>query len=300
MRFVKNTALLALLFSGEQLFAQAVAAAPAPAKDPNMFANWMGLIFGIVVGVVFVASLWAMVRTNTLLYKSNIRQMAEAQGIRLPEFEPKPEVAPGEDFWTRLRKKYWENPVPVEREGEILLAHGFDGIRELDNSLPPWWINMFYITIAWAVGYMIYFHWGGGGPSSREEYQQEMETAKKEIAMATAGKAASVDENTVVALTDASSLGEGELIFKANCVACHGQNGEGLVGPNFCDQNWIHGGGIKNIFKTIKNGVPDKGMISWAATLRPQDIQKVGSYILKFQGTNPPNQKAPQGEIWKE
>ena len=95
-------------------------------------------------------------------------------------------------------------------------------------------------------------------------------------------------------------MGQGELIFKSFCAACHGQKGEGTVGPNFTDEYWIHGGGIQNVFKTIKYGVPDKGMIAWAAQLKPADMQKVASYILTLKGTNPPNPKAPQGEIWKE
>ena len=84
------------------------------------------------------------------------------------------------------------------------------------------------------------------------------------------------------------------------CAACHGQKGEGTVGPNFTDEYWIHGGGIKNIFKTIKYGVPEKGMISWQSQLKPSDMQKVGSYILTLKGTNPPNPKAPQGTIWSD
>jgi cytochrome c oxidase cbb3-type subunit 3 len=86
----------------------------------------------------------------------------------------------------------------------------------------------------------------------------------------------------------------------ANCAACHGQKGEGVVGPNLTDAYWIHGGGIKNVFKTIKYGVPAKGMIAWETQLSPSQIQKVASYVLTLQGTNPPNGKAPEGEIWKD
>lgn len=133
-----------------------------------------------------------------------------------------------------------------------------------------------------------------------EEYKNEVASAKKEIAMALAGKANAVDESNVVALTDASALSEGELIYKNVCVACHGSKGEGTVGPNFTDEYWIHGGGIKDLFKTIKYGVPDKGMIAWSSQLKPADMQKVASYILTLKGTNPPNPKAPQGTIWTE
>jgi cytochrome c oxidase cbb3-type subunit III len=146
----------------------------------------------------------------------------------------------------------------------------------------------------------VYYHWGGGGPSSADEYQEELAVAKKETAMALSGKAEQVNEENVKALDEAPALAEGELIYKASCAACHGQSGEGGVGPNLCDPYWVHGGGIKNVFKTIKYGVPEKGMIAWSATLKPFDIQKVASYILHFQGTKPANPKAPQGEIWAE
>lgn len=301
MKLSKYSALAALLFVGEQLFGQAVQAATPAANKPDALAGSMAIVLVTGAIIVFVVSLWAIVRSNAILYKNYLRMQAEAKGIPLASLEPA--VAPeatGDDFWTRMRKKYWEDAVPVEREQEVLLEHGFDGIRELDNSLPPWWLNMFYITIIWAVGYMIYYHWGGNGPSSGQEYEMEMEQAKKEVAMAIAGKSEQVDENTVAALTDGGAIGEGELIYKANCAACHGQAGEGTVGPNLTDDHWIHGGGIKNVFKTIKHGVPEKGMIAWSATLSSSNIQKVASYILTLHGTNPPNAKAPQGEIWKE
>lgn len=301
MKFSKYSALAALLFVGEQLFGQAVQAATPAANKPDALAGSMAIVLVAGAVIVFVVALWAIVRSNAILYKNYLRMQAEAKGIPLASLEPAvaPEVA-GDDFWTRMRKKYWEDAVPVEREQEVLLEHGFDGIRELDNSLPPWWINMFYITIIWAVGYMIYYHWGGNGPSSGQEYEMEMEQAKKEVALAVAGKAEQVDENNVTALTDGGAVGEGELIFKANCAACHGQAGEGTVGPNLTDDHWLHGGGIQNVFKVIKHGVPEKGMIAWSATLSSPNIQKVASYILTLHGTNPPNAKAPQGEIWKE
>jgi cytochrome c oxidase cbb3-type subunit III len=104
-----------------------------------------------------------------------------------------------------------------------------------------------------------------------------------------------VNENTVAALTDQQNLGVGKVIFLEKCAVCHGQKGEGGVGPNMTDDYWLHGGAIKNIFTTIKYGVPDKGMISWKEQLRPSEIQAVASYLLTLKGTNPPNPKAPQG-----
>lgn len=257
---------------------------------------------GIAVLVLLAFTLYTISRANRYLAKRVLHFEAIKNGIMLPSDSPEAlnALKVEDDFWTRLRKKYWEDPIPMEREAEIDLGHAYDGIRELDNRLPPWWVNLFLITIVWAVGYMYFYHWGGSDWSSGQEYKTEMEAAKKQVSMALAGKANAVDESNVTALTEPGLIGEGELIFKTNCAACHGQKGEGMVGPNFTDEYWLHGGGIKNIFKTIKYGVPDKGMISWQAQLKPSEIQKVGSYILTLKGTNPPNPKAPQGEIWTD
>lgn len=248
--------------------------------------------------LIMLTALWVIVRANTYVTQRIIKLEALRQGIALPE-DALPEEE-GEDFWDRLRKRYWENPIEPEREHEFIFNHSYDGIRELDNHLPPWWVNMFILTVIWAVGYMWYYHWGGGGPNQIESYKTSVEVAKKEIALALAGKADAVNESNVVALTDPAALADGAAIFKNACAACHGQLGEGTVGPNFTDEQWIHGGGIKNVFKTVKYGVPEKGMIAWASQLRPSDMQKVSSYILTLKGTNPPNQKVPQGEVWVE
>lgn len=271
-----------------------------PAADTKL-PDIMTMILAIAGSGLFIVAMIYVIKVNQFLYKRVVRLEAEKSGAALPATGAAAEAAQGDSFWTRMRKKYWEDAVPVEREGEITFHHAYDGIRELDNRLPPWWVNMFIITIIWAVGYMYFYHWGGNGPSSTEEYKMEMEAAKKEMAIALAGKPGSaIDESNVTVLTEAGPLGEGELIYKNTCAACHGQLGEGTVGPNFTDEYWIHGGGIKDLFRTIKYGVPEKGMISWQAQLKPEDMQKVASYILTLKGTNPPNQKAPQGTIWKE
>lgn len=278
--------------------AAAPAAAATPGSDAQQLPNIMTMILAIAGALLFVVAMIYVIKVNQFLYKRVVSLEAQKSGAVLPEVEQA--VDGGDNFWTQIRKKYWEDAVPLEREGEITFHHAYDGIRELDNRLPPWWVNMFILTVIWAVGYMYYYHWGGNGPSSSEEYKMEVETAKKEIAVALAGKANAVDESNVVALTDASAVGEGELIYKNVCAACHGQKGEGTVGPNLTDEYWLHGGGIKNIFKTVKYGVPEKGMISWQAQLKPSDMQKVSSYILTLKGTNPPNPKAPQGTIWTD
>lgn len=286
--------LLASLVTWGQTAGAAVAAAPASA---DKLTNIMTYVLVIAGSLLFIAAMVYMIKVNQFLYKRVIELHARESGIELPRAEIAPK---GDSFWTRIRKQYWEDAVPREREHEIMKDHAYDGIRELDNRLPPWWVNMFYLTIVFAIVYMFYYHWGGNGPSQAEEYDRDMEQAKKEIAIALAGQANAVDESNVTVLTDAAALGEGELIFKNSCAACHAPDGGGTVGPNFTDEYWIHGGGIKNIFKTVKYGVPEKGMISWASQLNPSDMQKVSSYILTLQGTKPAVAKEPQGIIWKE
>jgi cytochrome c oxidase cbb3-type subunit III len=279
--------------------AQTVQAAVGTTADN--FPTTMAWILGVGCAIVFVVAMIYIMRVNQFLYRRVLDLEAAKNGVVVPNqtlvSEPLPQ---GDDFWTRMRKQYWEDAVPMEREGDIMMHHNYDGIRELDNRLPPWWVNMFVLCIVWSVGYMWYYHWGGNGPNQDKEYEMEMETAKRAIAVAVAGKAAAVDETNVTALADAGAIGEGELIYKGVCAACHGLQGEGGVGPNMTDAHWLHGGGIKNVFKVIKYGVPEKGMIAWQSQLKPADMQKVASYILTLKDTNPPNAKAPQGEIWQE
>jgi mono/diheme cytochrome c family protein len=269
-------------------------------------------------------------------------------------------------------------------EKDVLLDHEYDGIRELDNKLPPWWLYLFYISIVFAVIYMIHYHVTGTGDLSHSEYMKEVDpdwqaektgllsslfysspyskaedmTPRSRVEMAMGAEAAAkisgtdadldvtgigfedlilaaMDVSTsedleklksafpeiwqkrmdqggmaaappaeqaasaVVAyqaLTDDASLNAGKTIFTANCATCHGQAGEGGIGPNMTDDYFIHGAGITNTINVINIGVPAKGMISWRGILTEEQILQVASYILTLQGTNPPNPKAPQGE----
>jgi cytochrome c oxidase cbb3-type subunit III len=281
--------------SAQDAIASSVAAAP---KEDSFFsAMTLALVFG-VVGLLAGAML-AIASLNKLLVTKLTELEAAAKGISLPSEAPEAVASVQKSFsWEKFRKRFWEDAVPIERESEVLMHHEYDGIRELDNSLPPWWVNMFIITVVWAFGYMIYYHWGGSGPSSSEEYDLEIAEAKAAQRAVAGGK--SLDENSVVELSETADLSAGATIFSTSCASCHGQKGEGLVGPNLTDEYWLHGGGIVDIFKVIKNGVPEKGMIAWSAQLTPKDIQKVASYIRTLKGTNPPNPKAPQGEIWQD
>ena len=189
-------------------------------------------------------------------------------------------------------------PKQVEDEGELLLDHDYDGIKELDNNLPPWWVYLFYICIAFAVIYLVRFEIMGGD-NQETELKNEMAQAQKEIAEYKKTAPDTMDENSVTLLTDAADLSAGKEIFMANCVACHRADAGGQIGPNLTDDQWILGGGIKNIFHTLMNGGRDgKGMISWKGTLKPKQMQEVASYVISLQGSNPKDPKAPEGEVW--
>ena len=177
---------------------------------------------------------------------------------------------------------------------KILSGHEYDGIKELDNKLPKWWLWLFYITIIFAAIYFFRYHILHTAPLQEQEYTNEVAAA--ETKYAAMKPTTSIDATTVVLLTDDASLVAGKAIFDKNCMVCHLAQGQGLVGPNLTDEYWIHGCTIGDVFNLIMVGVPEKGMISWKTQLTPEQIQQVGSYIISLKGTNPPNPKEPQGQ----
>ncbi len=229
--------------------------------------------------------------------KVTYRLLTEEQKQKLAEAEAR-------DFrespWFKKLKGFFVKSRPLEEEGSIMMNHDYDGIRELDNVLPPWWVKMFYATMVFAAIYLVRFHIFEG-PDQKAEFDTEMEEAR--IAVEEYKKTAKdlIDAETVTLLTDAGDLAEGKKIFEANCAACHRADGGGTIGPNLTDEQWILGGGIKNVFNTVTKGGRDgKGMVAWKGTLKPSEIQKVASYVLSLQGTNPADAKAPEGDVWKE
>jgi len=187
---------------------------------------------------------------------------------------------------------------PIAEEKDIVMEHQFDGIAELDNPTPAWFMVLFYGTIIFAVVYLLSYHVFGLGTMQEEEYSIELrqaEDAKIAFLQKPGSSANKVNESNVEQSKDAAVLTAGAGLFKTACAPCHGEHAEGLVGPNLTDEYWIHGGSIKEIFKTIKYGVPDKGMIAWEKTLKAKQIADLASYILSLKGSNPANAKAPQG-----
>jgi cytochrome c oxidase cbb3-type subunit 3 len=191
--------------------------------------------------------------------------------------------------------------VSIEKEAAILTDHDYDGIRELDNALPPWWKYGFILTICWSAVYLIHYHVVHTGKSSKEEYAEQLKTAEIQLAEYRAKAANMVDETNVQILSDASSIAAGKDIFVKNCTSCHGPDGQGAqVGPNLTDDYWLHGGSIHDIFKTIKYGVQGKGMRAWKQDLTPSMIAQVASFIHSIHGSNPPNAKKPDGIFYQD
>ncbi len=185
--------------------------------------------------------------------------------------------------------------IPPATEVVPDIGHVYDDIRELDNRIPPWFNYLFALTVLFGVIYMIDYHVAGTSQSSAEEYAEEMAAAnlQRKIMMASGG---TINENALTMLTDAEALSEGAENFNKFCVSCHGPQGGGLVGPNLTDEYWIHGGSIKNVYMTVKNGVPSKGMISWELVFSQKQILNLSSFVLSLQGNNPPGGKGPEGQ----
>lgn len=279
----KAATVLVLLFAGMGLEAQAATPAVVLMTSQELF--WYLFAANLIFFIIIVAQLTVlkgMVRTLT----AKEEEALEAARAEEPSFAD------------TVLQKLTQRPS-IEKEKDLLMHHEYDGIRELDNVLPPWWVWLFYLTIVWGVVYIVNVHVIKVWPDQDTEYELEMAQAAADVEAYLALQAASVDENTVVALTDEGALAAGRATFVEFCKACHGDQGEGnAVGPNLTDAYWLHGGSINDVFRTIKYGVAEKGMQSWKTELSPQDMQKVASYIMSIVGSDPPNPKEPQGELY--
>jgi cytochrome c oxidase cbb3-type subunit III len=212
------------------------------------------------------------------------------------QFQPKTEDAAAPVARPSGLMQALTDATPVEKEADILLDHDYDGIKELDNNLPPWWKWGFYISIVYAVVYLFLAHVVKVVPMSDQEYENEMAAAEVALENYRATATNLVDETNVFVVEEEGRLMNGKKLFDANCVACHAADGGGIVGPNLTDEYWIHGGSIKDVFSVIKNGVIEKGMIPWKTQMKPAEMQDVASYVLSLVGTTPANPKAAEGE----
>ena len=259
---------------------------PAFIKYP-MVLLFLGVFLFLLIAIEIVVSAVDKV-TYHLLTEEQKKQLDEAQSLPFTESA----------FYKNIIKKLTRSHE-IEQEADVMLEHNYDGIKELDNVLPPWWVYLFYCTIIFAVVYLVRFEIMGGNTQA-QEFDKEVAAAK--IAVAEYNKTApdQMSKDKVTLLTDAASLAAGKDIFMKNCVACHRPDAGGQIGPNLTDDMWINGGGIKNVFNTIMEGGRDgKGMISWKATIKPTEIQKVASYVLSLQGSKPVNPKPTEPEAKK-
>lgn len=182
-----------------------------------------------------------------------------------------------------------------ETHDPLLLDHEADGIRELDNKLPRWWVWLFYLTIVFAAAYLLYYHVFHKGHLSAAEYEAEMLIGNRVKEAALAKFEASMP--TRQPSTDAGTIAMGRDIFSRMCAPCHADDGGGLVGPNLTDDYWIHGSNFVDNLKTIWNGVPDKGMVTWKGTLNPDQIYAAASYIYTLRGTTPKKPKPAENTV---
>lgn len=189
---------------------------------------------------------------------------------------------------------------PLSQEKDIDLGHSFDGIRELDNIAPPWFTIGFAFTILFAIVYMYRYHISESAPLQIQEYENSLLQAKAEKeAFEKLSPPKTVDENNLVMLGDAE-IAKGKELFIKNCGTCHANDGGGGAGPNLTDNYWIHGGSLKDIFVTIRDGYPDKAMPTWSGLLSPQQIEQLSSFVKSLKGTSPASPKEKQGELFNE
>jgi cytochrome c oxidase cbb3-type subunit III len=283
------------LFASQTSFANDTAAKDAVTAIPN----YGGLsatnfyMFVTVIAVEVIAILF--------LAFSIKRIYAEL----LPQKETAPsKVSKLKTWWLRFDKKVFTKAVPVAQEADVMLDHNYDGIKELDNALPPWWKYGFIVTIAVACIYLLNFHVFGTGQNPTEEYAEEMKRAKIENEIFEAKNKDKIDESKVP-MADAAGMAIGQQLFEANCIACHMKTGAGSqdpvsVGPNLTDDYWLHKGSLNDIYTTIKNGYPDKGMQSWSTKFNPKEISQLASYVKSIRGAKITNAKLPQGDMYAE
>lgn len=294
---MKKWILSILMIAPLALFAQETVGTETPDFWNDPFNHPMFPLY-MITALVFVVFLLVMVvaiyiiKILNLFVRKAAEEKAASEGkvyVQQPGW--------GERFWQRVNAS-----VPVTEEKTIELEHNYDGIRELDNHLPPWWKWLFYGTIAWGIVYLIVYHVSDSLPLSIQEYENQVTAAEESrLKFLASQPVAVINENTLAYSADAEILTKGKKVFITNnCQSCHRADGGGnVVGPNLTDAYWIHGGSVKEVFVTIKNGVVEKGMPAWGKVMSPKDVRDVTFYIMSLQGTNPPAPRAAQGDIVK-
>lgn len=270
---------------------------PAMAKDDSLLSgetmDYIGYGAIMLTLIIILIACLVMLRAFQAVTRVILRQ----QGLSAAEIEAemnpakvKKEKKPKGEAWQKLLSLQ-----PMAQEKDLLIAHDYDGIQELDNPIPAWFMYLFYGSIIFGIGYFLNYHVFKTAPLQYAEYRNEMAQAAIEKKAFLSKAANRVDENTVKLVHDPAVIASGAAIFKSTCAPCHGDHAQGNVGPNLTDDYWLHGGKINDLFKTIKYGVLAKGMPTWEKQLSPKQISDVANYIKSLQGSNPAGAKEPQG-----
>jgi cytochrome c oxidase cbb3-type subunit 3 len=286
--YVRVPVLFAIVFAAMEYFIDS-GDKPAFIKFP-MVSLFLGVFLFLLVAIEIVLNAVDKV-TYYLLTDEQKKQLEEAQSVPFTESK----------FYLGLVEKLTRSKG-IEQEKDVLLDHDYDGIKELDNVLPPWWVGLFYACIVFVIIYLVRFHIVGDYTQD-EEFVAEMVEQDKAVEDYLKTAPDQMNKDKVTLLTDAGALAEGKKIFESNCVACHRADAGGAIGPNLTDENWILGGGIKNVFNTVmEGGRSGKGMVAWKESIKPTEIQKVASYVLSLQGSKPKDPKAtePEAKPWIE
>ena len=286
--YVRVPLLFAIVFAALEYFIDS-GDKPAFIKFPMVSLFLIVFLFLLIAIEVVVSAVDKV--TYHLLTEEQKKQLAEAQSVSFIE----------SNFYQGIVQKLTRTK-DIEEENDVMLDHDYDGIKELDNVLPPWWVGLFWAGIIFAIVYMVRFH-VVGDYTQEEEFLTEMSEKDKEVEEYLKTAPDQMDMDKVILLTDAAALAEGKKIYEANCIACHRPDAGGAIGPNLTDDHWILGGGIKNVFNTLmEGGRPGKGMIAWKDQIKPTDLQKLASYVLSLQGSNPTDPKAtePEAKLWVE
>ena len=285
MKQVKWVIMLTLVLFASGLYAQGDSA-------DNTTLLTAVIVVGVLAVIVLFVSIYTLQVLNVVL-RSEEKRRAKEEGVEL-----KPVLTLWQRFLRIANKR-----VDIKDEESIILDHNYDGIRELNNHLPPWWSYLFYVTIIFGIFYVIFYHVTDTLPLQEEEYEIEMAEAAAiaEIRMNEAiASGNAFSEADLELTTNADILASGGKIFGQQCAACHKADAGGLIGPNLTDDYWLHGGDIQSVFSTIKTGVTNTAMISWEPILSPTQMRDVANYIKSLRGTNPPGALAPQGDFVEE
>lgn len=283
-----------ILFLSLIILIQPAFAADDHSLTTSEMQNYIGFGAVVFILILVIVAMLVVLRAFKVVARIILKSEGYSEEQIAAELKPaKKAKKPKQEVWLKLLSL-----KPMAAEKELLIEHQYDGIQELDNPTPAWFMYLFYSTIVFAVAYLLIYHVLGVGQLQYAEYKTEVaqaDIAKKVFLSKAANR---VDENTVKLVNDPAILASGKVVFSTTCMPCHGALAEGKVGlgPNLTDDYWLHGGKINSIFKTIKYGVPAKGMPTWEKQLSARQISDVANYVKSLHGTNPPNAKEPQGD----